>query len=90
MVPPATRLLATFVVLWSGYSPVSLAQGENDANCLDLGFTSMQLCSDCDAFAEYVKDEELVADCRKCCAKDSKRSENMGVTYTEATLEICK
>ena len=31
--------------------------------CCPHRFTGLQVCSDCDAMAEYVKDEELVAYC---------------------------
>ncbi|KAJ4723692.1 15 kDa selenoprotein-like [Melia azedarach] len=39
--------------------------------CEDLGFTGLALCSDCNTFAEYVKDQELVSNCLKCCTEDS-------------------
>ncbi|CAL4960025.1 unnamed protein product [Urochloa decumbens] len=39
--------------------------------CEDLGFTGLALCSDCNALSEFVKDQELVDDCRKCCTEDS-------------------
>nr|CAD1832217.1 unnamed protein product [Ananas comosus var. bracteatus] len=48
----------------------------------------LALCSDCNAFAEYVKDEELVSDCRKCCSEDSDDSISK-VTFSGAILEVC-
>ncbi|KAJ4847761.1 hypothetical protein Tsubulata_038022 [Turnera subulata] len=56
--------------------------------CEDLGFTEFALCSDCKTFAEYVKDEELVSDCLKCCTEDSDDSTSK-VTYSGAILEVC-
>eukprot|EP01018_Ginkgo_biloba_P015520 Gb_39721 [translate_table: standard] len=56
--------------------------------CEDLGFTGLALCSDCQTLAEYVKDEELVSDCRKCCAQESEDSISK-VTYSGAILEVC-
>uniref|UniRef100_A0A061S342 Selenoprotein F n=1 Tax=Tetraselmis sp. GSL018 TaxID=582737 RepID=A0A061S342_9CHLO len=56
-------------------------------DCESLGFTRLALCSDCDVLAEYVKEEDIVSDCRKCCAAESQQT---GAKYTSATLEICK
>ncbi|KAK6934798.1 Selenoprotein F/M domain [Dillenia turbinata] len=56
--------------------------------CENLGFTGLALCSDCNTFAEYVKDPELVADCRRCCTEDSDDSMSK-VTYSGALLEVC-
>ncbi|KAJ0972343.1 hypothetical protein J5N97_020302 [Dioscorea zingiberensis] len=66
-----------------------LADQLSPKECEDLGFTGLALCSDCNAFAEYVKDDhELVSDCRKCCTDDSDDSMSK-VTFSGATLEIC-
>ncbi|GAV82616.1 Sep15_SelM domain-containing protein [Cephalotus follicularis] len=56
--------------------------------CEDLGFTGLALCSDCNTFFEYVKDQELVSDCLKCCTEDSDNSMSK-VTYSGALLEVC-
>lgn len=56
--------------------------------CENLGFTGLALCSDCNTFAEYVKDQELVSDCQKCCTEDSDDSMSK-VTYSGAILEVC-
>ncbi|CAL1414362.1 unnamed protein product [Linum trigynum] len=56
--------------------------------CEDLGFTGLALCSDCHALAEYVKNQELVSDCLKCCNEDSDDSMSK-VTYSGAVLEVC-
>ncbi|XP_044499505.1 selenoprotein F-like [Mangifera indica] len=56
--------------------------------CEDLGFTGLALCSDCNTFAEYVKNQELVSDCLKCCTEDSDDSMSK-VTYSGAILEVC-
>ncbi|KAG0503114.1 hypothetical protein HPP92_003186 [Vanilla planifolia] len=57
-------------------------------DCDNLGFTGLALCSDCTTFAEYVKNEELVSDCRKCCTDDSEDSLSK-VTFSGGILEVC-
>ncbi|CAM6026723.1 unnamed protein product [Sphagnum balticum] len=59
-----------------------------EANCEDLGFTGLALCSDCDSLAEYVKDQELETDCRKCCTPEAEDAISK-VMYARALLEIC-
>eukprot|EP00250_Pteridium_aquilinum_P004113 c14349_g1_i1 orf=74-565(+) len=61
---------------------------ESSQNCEELGFTGLALCSDCDSLAEFVKDEELIADCRGCCAEEGEDSISK-VTYSGAILEVC-
>ncbi|XP_022960129.1 selenoprotein F-like [Cucurbita moschata] len=56
--------------------------------CEDLGFTGLALCSDCHTLAEYIKDQELVADCLKCCTEDSDDATSK-ITYSGAVLEVC-
>ncbi|XP_062092343.1 uncharacterized protein LOC133798154 [Humulus lupulus] len=56
--------------------------------CENLGFTGLALCSDCNTLAEYVKDQELVAECLKCCTEDSNDSSSK-ITYSGAILEVC-
>eukprot|EP00899_Mesostigma_viride_P026646 jgi/Mesvir1/7166/Mv02526-RA.1 len=56
-------------------------------DCPSLGFSGMSRCSDCVLLSEYVQDEELVADCNKCCIKTN---EDTGKErYRKATLEVC-
>jgi len=47
-------------------------------------FTGQASCSDCASMAEYVADEELVADCHSCCVVDKD-----SVKYQSARLEVC-
>ncbi|KAG5530489.1 hypothetical protein RHGRI_025441 [Rhododendron griersonianum] len=49
----------------------SRAEQLSSKECESLGFTGLALCSDCNTFAEYVKNQELVSDCLKCCSEDS-------------------
>ncbi|XP_042482562.1 selenoprotein F [Macadamia integrifolia] len=67
-----------------------LVSGEqlSSKECEDLGFTGLALCSDCNTFAEYVKDDALVSDCRKCCTEDSDDSSNK-IFYAGAIIEVC-
>ncbi|KAI5079372.1 hypothetical protein GOP47_0004851 [Adiantum capillus-veneris] len=61
---------------------------ESSLNCEDLGFTGLALCSDCDSLAEFVKDEELISECRACCAQEGEDSITK-ITYSGAILEVC-
>ncbi|KAK1668902.1 hypothetical protein QYE76_057061 [Lolium multiflorum] len=56
--------------------------------CEDLGFTGLALCSDCTALGEFVKDQELVEDCRKCCTEDSDDSISK-LVFSGAIIEVC-
>lgn len=67
---------------------VARSEQPSTKTCEDLGFTGLALCSDCQALAEYVKDEELVSDCKKCCVQESEDSISK-VTYAGAILEVC-
>ncbi|GLT34941.1 hypothetical protein SLA2020_094290 [Shorea laevis] len=79
-------LLLLFLVT----SPVIVSSREqlSSRECENLGFTGLALCSDCNTFAEYVKDQELVSDCLKCCTEDSDDSMSK-ITYSGATIEVC-
>ncbi|XP_074320093.1 uncharacterized protein LOC141656905 [Silene latifolia] len=66
----------------------SYAQELSSKECENLGFTGLALCSDCKTFSEYVKDQELVSDCFKCCVEDSDDSMSK-VSYAGALLEVC-
>ncbi|KAH7685014.1 Selenoprotein [Dioscorea alata] len=77
------------LLLLISIAPLALADQLSPKECEDLGFTGLALCSDCNTFAEYVKnDHELVSDCRKCCTDDSDDSMSK-VTFSGAILEIC-
>lgn len=53
--------------------------------CRSLGFTGLQLCSDCEIMASYVKDEGLKADCLSCCARGK---EGRNTKFSAAVLEV--
>ncbi|KAK1270447.1 hypothetical protein QJS04_geneDACA014185 [Acorus gramineus] len=84
----AQTLTLDLILLLSLCSLVRGDQQLNPKQCEDLGFTGLALCSDCNTFAEYVKDQELVTDCRKCCVDDTDDSLSK-VTYSGAILEVC-
>ncbi|KAK2999307.1 hypothetical protein RJ639_022826 [Escallonia herrerae] len=67
---------------------VSNAQQLSSKECENLGFTGLALCSDCNTFAEYVKDQGLLSDCLKCCAEDSNDATSK-IIYSGAVLEVC-
>ncbi len=46
----------------------------------------MQLCSDCDQLGKFIQDEELIAECKQCCAQDAQESTE---TYQKGVLEVC-
>ncbi|KAM1826084.1 hypothetical protein ACFX13_025478 [Malus domestica] len=80
----AAMLVVLAVAVASGASKEQMSTRE----CENLGFTGLALCSDCNSLAEYVKDQELVSDCMKCCTEDSDDSMTK-ITYSGAILEVC-
>ncbi|XP_042374965.1 selenoprotein F-like [Zingiber officinale] len=80
--------LCPLIVLLLAGAAISADERLGAKECEDLGFTGLALCSDCNTLAEYVKDEELVSDCRKCCSEDSDDSISK-VTFSGAILEVC-
>ncbi|KAJ7947454.1 15 kDa selenoprotein [Quillaja saponaria] len=82
-------MYAILLVLVFVAAPLSTAEEHlSSRECEQLGFTGLALCSDCNTFAEYVKDQELVADCLKCCTEDSDDATSK-ITYSGAVLEVC-
>ncbi|CAO2821782.1 unnamed protein product [Amaranthus hypochondriacus] len=77
-----------YVILILTMISVSHGQQLNSKDCENLGFTGLALCSDCKTLSEYVKDQELVSDCLKCCVEDSDDSTSK-ITYAGALLEVC-
>ncbi|XP_010522229.1 PREDICTED: 15 kDa selenoprotein [Tarenaya hassleriana] len=87
------RALLTMMVVLSATmvmtkTVISAKEQLSTKECEDLGFSGLALCSDCHTLAEYVKDEELVSDCLKCCTDDSEDSMSK-ITYSGAILEVC-
>nr|AWA44682.1 hypothetical protein SS27B03_000002 [Saccharum spontaneum] len=82
---PVAAVVAVVLVCCS-----ALCRGERlgARECEDLGFTGLALCSDCNALSEFVKDQELVEDCRKCCTEDSDDSISK-LTFSGAIIEVC-
>lgn len=63
------------------------ASGSGPLDCEALGFTGLGLCSDCDQMATYVKDPQLVEECRHCCVQDEGAAG--AAKFSEAVLEVC-
>ncbi|KAI5670018.1 hypothetical protein M9H77_19871 [Catharanthus roseus] len=80
--------VALVFILFGVVSLMAEQQQLSTKECEALGFTGLALCSDCNTFAEYVKDQELVSDCLKCCTEDSDDATSK-VIYTGAILEVC-
>ncbi|CAA7026496.1 unnamed protein product [Microthlaspi erraticum] len=80
----AKMMVMILMLTWT----ISAKEQLSSKECEDLGFTGLALCSDCHSLSEYVKDQELVSDCLKCCADDSEDSMSK-VTYSGAILEVC-
>eukprot|EP00244_Chara_vulgaris_P005093 TRINITY_DN2035_c0_g2_i1.p1 TRINITY_DN2035_c0_g2~~TRINITY_DN2035_c0_g2_i1.p1 ORF type:complete len:170 (+),score=23.45 TRINITY_DN2035_c0_g2_i1:223-732(+) len=72
------------LLLLSSHCPALAAEED----CEKLGFTGLGLCRDCNTFAEFIKDAELEADCRRCCIEETEDSKSK-VKYAKATLEVC-
>ncbi|KAL5719690.1 hypothetical protein ACHQM5_012437 [Ranunculus cassubicifolius] len=86
MIPSlALKLFLLIVLPWASTAAVEKLSSKE---CEKLGFSGLALCSDCNTFAEYVKDEELVSDCRKCCTEDSDDAMSK-ITYSGAIIEVC-
>ena len=68
-------------------APASTTAGDNNADCIGLGFTGLNRCSDCDSLRDFTKNDAITAECKRCCAKDSNK---VSATFDEARLEICK
>ncbi|KAF2588265.1 hypothetical protein F2Q70_00038032 [Brassica cretica] len=82
----STMMMMVMILMLT--STISAKEQLSTKECEDLGFTGLALCSDCHSLSEYVKDQELVSDCLKCCADDSEDSMSK-VTYSGAILEVC-
>ncbi|PRQ37738.1 putative thioredoxin-like protein [Rosa chinensis] len=80
----ATTIVVVVCLVGASSSVEQLSTRE----CENLGFTGLALCSDCNSLADYVKDQELVSDCKKCCTEDSNDSMTK-ITYSGAILEVC-
>ncbi|XP_061989316.1 uncharacterized protein LOC133707864 [Rosa rugosa] len=80
----ATTMVVVVCLVGASSSVEQLSTRE----CENLGFTGLALCSDCNSLADYVKDQELVSDCKKCCTEDSNDSMTK-ITYSGAILEVC-
>ncbi|KAL1200322.1 hypothetical protein V5N11_031686 [Cardamine amara subsp. amara] len=85
MVVSSAKLMVMILML---ASTISAKEQLSAKECEDLGFSGLALCSDCHSLSEYVKDQELVSDCLKCCADDSEDSMSK-ITYSGAILEVC-
>ncbi|KAK3204264.1 hypothetical protein Dsin_018310 [Dipteronia sinensis] len=83
------RVVILWVILMTITAPgVAAKEQLTTRQCETLGFTGLALCSDCNTFAEYVKNPELLSDCLKCCTEDSNDSMSK-ITYSGAILEVC-
>ncbi|ERN20359.1 hypothetical protein AMTRI_Chr06g200600 [Amborella trichopoda] len=83
----AKPLLVFFLHILAFFAVIS-GEELSSKQCEDLGFTGLALCSDCQTLAEYIKDEALVSECKKCCTEDSDDSMSK-VSYSGAVLEVC-
>ncbi|XP_062228322.1 uncharacterized protein LOC133926404 [Phragmites australis] len=82
---PVAAAVSVVLMCFSG---LSRAERLGARECEELGFTGLAVCSDCNALAEFVKDQELVVDCRKCCTEDSDDSISK-LTFSGAIIEVC-
>ncbi|KAI4372470.1 hypothetical protein MLD38_010697 [Melastoma candidum] len=84
----AAAVALTAAILIGVQAVITAGEQTSTRECEDLGFSGLALCSDCHAFSEYVKDQELVSDCLKCCTEDSDNDMSK-ITYSGAILEVC-
>ncbi|XP_022992419.1 selenoprotein F-like [Cucurbita maxima] len=86
---PATMVTMATAIIFIASMPLAWSKEQlSSRECEDLGFTGLALCSDCHTLAEYIKDQELVTDCLKCCTEDSDDATSK-ITYSGAMLEVC-
>ncbi|XP_022155407.1 selenoprotein F [Momordica charantia] len=87
--PATTAVAAAVAIIFIASIPLAWSKELlGPRECEDLGFTGLALCSDCNTLAEYIKDQELISDCLKCCAEDSDDATSK-ITYSGAVLEVC-
>jgi hypothetical protein len=61
-----------------------------EANCEDLGFTGLALCSDCDSLAEYVKDQGRTEDQSTTLAHNLPLSIYLSIYLSIWFFALCK
>ncbi|GHP01442.1 hypothetical protein PPROV_000019800 [Pycnococcus provasolii] len=84
-----SSLLHSLLLVGTLSSSCASSAALGSSSCIDLGFTGLNVCSDCETLSSVVGDEELVAECRRCCAVESE-DENKGVVFTNVHFEVCK
>lgn len=63
------------------------AINEHERSCIEAGFSPQLVsCTDCGSLEEYVRDEQIVAECKKCCVKSAAEQT---LKFTSAFLEVC-
>ena len=74
-----------YQVTWMQHGVMALCLSYTEAvDCVAAGFAPSLRCGSCATLEALVPDEEIVKDCRSCCADDDK------VTYVKARLEVCE
>jgi len=78
------RVLLFCCILFLFYFPLVFSE---TTNCAELGFKETILCSSCKELESYIPDEELVNDCKRCCAAET---ENKVTTFSSGRLIVCR
>jgi len=73
-------LLLTTYLLFPHFSYAS--------DCHQLGFSEALLCSSCSDLSQFVSDNDLINECKKCCSDD--QAENAAQTFVSAQLVVCR
>ncbi len=67
---PSSFLYSFFLLVISLLSSGVITPSSGLESCTRLGFKETLICSSCDDLAQFVKEEELIEDCRRCCAEE--------------------
>ncbi|KAL3155310.1 hypothetical protein ABBQ38_010874 [Trebouxia sp. C0009 RCD-2024] len=78
--PRASATLTCCHVLFA-----SVKGQEQENACIELGFDQPD-CADCGRLRDYIKDEDLVAECHGCCTQAKNEPGNK---FRSAVLEVC-
>jgi len=75
-------LLALFVSIFS-----FVASEGSGPSCTELGFKETLICSSCTDLATFVPDQDLFAECKRCCAEENEKT--VSIKYSAANLIVC-
>jgi len=82
------NLLQRFLLLFLVGISSRIGVSADSNSCSVLGFKETLICSTCDQLESYIKDQELIDDCKRCCAEE-KDASVAKLLYKHITLQVC-